>query len=156
MMGSICGYKAPIVKKVSRYWQPKLYQDCPVWSLKVYIILHVNWCQHNLVAGPGLTDQFTKCFLFFFIILYLVNMVRRNPFLELFFKPCFKWNVEWKLFVRACSRIKAPFSHHTCNLRGIWKMYNMHTLEKKSSLGEVSDAGGILERHLEEKDTVCS
>lgn len=34
-------------------------------------------------------------------------------------------------------------------------MYNMHTLEKKSSLGEVSDAAGILERHLEEKDTVC-
>lgn len=33
-------------------------------------------------------------------------------------------------------------------------MYNMHTLEKESSLGEVSDAGGILETHLEEKGTV--
>lgn len=33
-------------------------------------------------------------------------------------------------------------------------MYNMHTLENKSSLAEVSDAGGILERYLEDNGTV--
>lgn len=35
------------------------------------------------------------------------------------------------------------------------KNVQQHTLENKSSLDEVSDAGGILERHVEDKDTVC-
>lgn len=51
--------------------------------------------------------------------------------------------------------IKAPVFPHTCNPWGIWEIYNMHILEKKCSLSEVSDAGGILENHLEDKDSIC-
>lgn len=51
--------------------------------------------------------------------------------------------------------IKAPVFPHTCNPWDIWEIYNMHILEKKCSLSKVSDAGGISENHLEDKDTIC-
>lgn len=44
----------------------------------------------QLSCGSQAYRPVYKMFFVFFIILYLVNIVRRNPFLELFFKPCFK------------------------------------------------------------------
>lgn len=153
MVGSICGWKSPNMEKRLKSWQPKPWQDRPVQSPKIYITLHVSWCRSNLVVGPRLTSRFPE--LFFSINLYLVNLYlwEETLFYNFVFNTFYlRFRVKifcWGMFCDQSSH----FSPHVCNPRGTCKIYNMYILEKKSILSEVLDAGGILERHLEDKGT---